>query len=112
MYKDKEAQRATWRRYYYRNKEKNVSTNNKAKSRNLDFINSLKNLPCIDCGGVFPPYVMDFDHIEDKTASISSLVHSGVSISRIQKELEKCELVCANCHRIRTYNRLKHVGVA
>jgi hypothetical protein len=34
------------------------------------------------------------------------MVHDGFSLAAIKKEIEKCEIVCANCHRIRTYNRL------
>lgn len=46
---------------------------------------------------------MHFDHLGDKLFEISdSLTYS---IDRILREVEKCELVCANCHAVRTYNR-------
>lgn len=60
--------------------------------------------PCMDCGGVFPTYVMDFDHLSDKLFNIGG-VAGKVSWEKVLQEIEKCELVCANCHRIRTHDR-------
>ena len=48
---------------------------------------------------------MDFDHIEDKSFNISSALNLQ-NFEDIKKEIEKCEVVCSNCHRSRTYNRL------
>lgn len=59
---------------------------------------------CTDCGEN-NPIVLDFDHIRDKKYNISRMIHDGFSWSSIKKEIEKCQVVCANCHRIRTYNR-------
>ncbi len=59
--------------------------------------------PCKDCGRIFHPVVMDFDHIgTDKKFNISRGVGTWRSIIA---EMAKCELVCANCHRMRTFNR-------
>jgi hypothetical protein len=71
-------------------------------ARGRAFINSVKSgVPCIDCGIVFPPECMDFDHVRGvKLFDVGDSVHR--SISNITEEIEKCELVCANCHRIRT----------
>ena len=57
---------------------------------------------CHDCGGKFHPACFDFDHIEpsEKSANVSQLC--GSSFDRAMQEAAKCELVCANCHRIRT----------
>lgn len=60
---------------------------------------------CTDCGES-NPIVLDFDHLKNKKYNISRMVHDGFSWKAIKKEIEKCEVVCANCHRIRTYNRL------
>ena len=47
---------------------------------------------------------MDFDHVKgNKDRAISVMVGQKVSKDRILREIEKCELVCANCHRLRTY---------
>lgn len=67
----------------------------------------LKSKPCIDCGGVFPICCMDFDHREEskKSYNIGSMFAHHYSRELIQTEVDKCDLVCANCHRIRTRNR-------
>jgi hypothetical protein len=60
---------------------------------------------CIDCGAN-NHIILDFDHIRDKKYNVSRMIHDGFSWAAIKKEIEKCEVVCANCHRIRTHNRL------
>lgn len=64
----------------------------------------LKHNPCIDCKKIFPPECMDFDHIKDKKCNISTMMSN--SIEQIKKEIEKCEVRCANCHRIKTARQL------
>lgn len=72
--------------------------------RNRDRLRDLKNRPCADCGNRFPPECMDFDHIRgEKRADIAQLAHYRGAV--LEAELAKCELVCANCHRIRTVAR-------
>ena len=64
-----------------------------------------KSAPCADCGQKFPPEVMDFDHVRGlKEGDISRLVYTAGE-ERVRAELEKCEVVCANCHRLRTAAR-------
>lgn len=77
--------------------------------RNQTYIRSLKEQhPCTDCGVRFPHYVMDFDHTHGtKVANVSVLARRGASLERISAEIDKCELVCANCHRARTWKRLQ-----
>ena len=71
-----------------------------------DTINKIKETtPCTDCGQFFPACAMDFDHLRDKIAEINQLVSSNYPIKSILLEIDKCELVCANCHRVRTRNR-------
>ncbi len=65
----------------------------------------LSNHPCADCGED-DVVVLEFDHLRDKTASVGSLVSGGYRWSRIMEEIEKCDVVCANCHRRRTYTRV------
>jgi len=59
---------------------------------------------CIDCGGEFHPVCMDFDHREPmkKSYNIAAMLNTH-SLGRIMEELDKCDLVCANCHRLRTH---------
>jgi L-lysine 2,3-aminomutase len=70
-------------------------------------VQAKKEEPCADCGVSYPYYVMDFDHVSgEKVMMISQLVLRGAT-TKLMTELEKCEVVCANCHRIRTFERLQ-----
>ena len=69
-------------------------------------IDTLKSIPCMDCGGLFPPEAMDFDHVRGKKL-FQIATSMGISLDRLEAELAKCDLVCANCHRIRTRKRHK-----
>lgn len=64
---------------------------------------------CSDCGYNKHPAALDFDHLPQYTKSktVSALVGSCSPWSRIEAEIAKCEVVCANCHRVRTANRRK-----
>ncbi len=69
-------------------------------------VNTLKqDQPCVDCGGSFPSVCMDYDHVQaPKLFSISHWPHLvKYTEEDLQQELLKCELVCSNCHRIRTH---------
>jgi len=66
--------------------------------------------PCLDCSGVFPWVAMDFDHRpeEQKTFTIASRGSCTISpsnIAKVEKEIAKCDIICSNCHRVRTNER-------
>jgi len=66
--------------------------------------------PCADCGGFFHFSAMDFDHLEDdKEFNIAEGVGRGYSVRKLKSEMSKCELVCSNCHRLRTWLRKEEV---
>ena len=76
--------------------------------RHREVVNALKRKPCLDCGVSYLPCVMEFDHVRGKKEfDIAFAVSSNKSIDLILKEIIKCDLVCANCHRTRTYYRHK-----
>jgi len=81
----------------------------KVKTDRLAFVEWLDSLkegkPCIDCGRRYSTYVMEWDHLPDvvKTLVLADARRAAFSKKRILAELEKCELVCANCHRERTF---------
>ena len=73
-----------------------------------DYIREIKETtPCSDCKVSYPYYVMDFDHVEDgKSFDVSGHTKHTRSIDKIKEEIDKCEVVCSNCHRVRTFQRL------
>ena len=78
----------------------------KQKAYLAQYLRDLKTkTPCVDCGLNYPYYVMDFDHVRgQKHANVMELV-STLSKKKIDEEIAKCEIVCSNCHRIRTHMR-------
>jgi hypothetical protein len=96
------------KRYYQDNKEhhrKIVTKRNrmiKAKNQKL-LCEYLSSHPCVDCEER-NIVVLDFDHLRDKCFNISTMI-DGHSWEKILDEIAKCEVVCANCHRIRTATR-------
>lgn len=105
-YQNIEDSRAAIRRHYHLNKEKYLLKNKIKREKIRNYVKNLKSTtPCTDCQVQYPYYVMDFDHLEDKKGLISKIVNSG-SMKALEVELKKCELVCANCHRIRSHSRL------
>lgn len=101
-----------WRREY------NASTRSK---RSLDsaqrrsvakkFVDEYKSRPCVDCGKTWPPVAMDLDHVRgEKVRNVSGLVSGAYKIDLIKDELEKCDVVCACCHRLRTATRKENLS--
>lgn len=62
---------------------------------------------CADCGYRGHPAALEFDHLPGhvKLGRLASMA-CGSALATIHAEIAKCEVVCANCHRIRTANRL------
>ena len=81
----------------------------KRKEDFTSFINKHKTRPCADCGGKFDPICMDFDHRDPtkKEFNVSQMRKGCQSLKRIINEIEKCDVVCANCHRLRTREQNK-----
>ncbi len=106
----KECSKKRCKAYYNKNKPKMLKQIGDtrivrlAKHRQM-FFDLLKNCSCIDCG-IKNPVVLDFDHKDgsDKKHEVSKMVHDGYSWDNIVAEINKCEVRCANCHRIKTAN--------
>lgn len=84
----------------------NAGNQRRKKAERLKAIDEIKSSPCVDCRKSFPPYVMDFDHRDPsrKQGEINHLLHKlNAPWSRILKEIAKCDVVCVNCHRMRTW---------
>lgn len=70
-------------------------------------LEQMRSAPCTDCGVQYPHYVMEFDHARgEKRFKIS---RNTMTRKDFREELDKCDLVCANCHKIRTHKRRTHV---
>lgn len=103
-----ECRRARGRSHYEQNREYYL---HKARTRNrqttLDvkkwILDYLATHPCVDCGNS-DIRVLEFDHRDplEKCAHVSVLVTTGYSLRTVQKEVDKCDVRCANCHSIRT----------
>lgn len=66
----------------------------------------LESHPCVDCG-LSDPELLEFDHVRGtKVAGVGQLVSAVVSWSKIQAEIDKCEVRCLHCHRKRTISQL------
>lgn len=90
---------------YARNPASYLDSNKRTQAYLKTVLNRMKSGPCMDCGRTYQPYVMDFDHRDPSTkvCKVSSLVYSG-SEQMVLDEIAKCDLVCSNCHRIRTHS--------
>lgn len=60
---------------------------------------------CIDCGEKYPYYMLDLDHLYDKSFNINRFHLHTLDLNIVKQEIAKCEVVCANCHRVRTFQR-------
>lgn len=111
----KEGSRISARKYYHKNKEKCKENHRKWRARNADYIRNKQKEDkrnrkleaieymggsCQKCNGEFHPSVYEFHHInpEEKDRDPSKML----SLSKIKlfSELDKCQLLCANCHRL------------
>lgn len=94
--------------YYAINKIKHIAAvkinkHNRAE-KNKKIIREYKNIPCMDCGNSYPHYVMDFDHRDPEVKEFAiSQMPRDCSLEKILNEIKKCDVVCANCHRVRTF---------
>jgi hypothetical protein len=65
---------------------------------------------CADCGYRAHPVALDFDHLPGTKKLYRVATMAGMKRDLIDAEIAKCEVVCANCHRIRTADRLADGG--
>jgi hypothetical protein len=103
-------QHNAYMREYMRKKREEDPHYCRGKSSSLrDWVHTLKeSTPCTDCKMMYPYYVMDFDHLPEfeKSGQISTMISQGAT-KKVKEEIAKCEIVCANCHRQRTHDRLE-----
>jgi hypothetical protein len=99
------------KRHYEENKEAErarlKASVKRSRERNYSYVNEIKETtPCADCDKHFDAVCMDFDHVRgEKVKDIAKMTNACCTLEAIQEEIDKCDLVCANCHRIRTRDR-------
>ncbi len=95
------------RRYYAeRGRSARLQRQRVRASAAREWLQALKaDVPCADCRRIFPSFVMQWDHLpgQEKLGEISRLSTGARAV--ILREIAKCELVCANCHALRTARR-------
>ncbi|MEK6225989.1 MAG: hypothetical protein AABM40_06775 [Chloroflexota bacterium] len=99
--------------YYAEHRDEEIERVKVRQAATLEFLRDLRRRPCADCGRSFPPWVMDFDHRDPKTKSFALAAGHALLKSRevLLAEIAKCDIVCANCHAVRTYNWIKSEDV-
>ncbi|HXB15201.1 MAG TPA: hypothetical protein VNV44_05605 [Solirubrobacteraceae bacterium] len=96
------------REHYLANRERYIAAANRRKAalvavRMQFLIEFFREQPCVDCGES-DPIVLEFDHVADKEFDVSAGLRTH-KWEAVLREIDKCEVVCANCHRRRTARR-------
>lgn len=93
--------------YYGRNKETHKARTAESKAKSIKrnqwhVLIHLSENPCARCGED-DPVVLEFDHCRgDKEKNIADAVKNGWSLERLQAEMDKCQILCSNCHKKKT----------
>ena len=90
--------------YYRRNRDLELQRVRVRQAGMVELLRDLRRVACHDCGGQFKPHQMDFDHRDPSTKSFNVMTGRAMlmSTARVLAEVAKCDVVCVNCHRLRT----------
>ena len=98
-FKNPEDKRRYQRKWYAKNNKSEISKVAKRRKKIKDWFNDYKfKLKCSKCGESHPA-TLDFHHKKEKSKGINFMTHWGYAKDTIKKEIDKCEVLCANCHR-------------
>ena len=103
-YKDKNKQKEYQQKHHQRTKKKKRKQQNQLKDKRQHFVleeMQRRGGKCAKCG-FSDIRALDWHHLDpdEKVNSISEMIRDRVCMDKLQVELDKCELICANCHRI------------
>jgi hypothetical protein len=95
-------------RYYAAHREAEIDRVKTRQAATLAWLRDVRRRPCDDCSGMFLPHMMDFDHRDPSKKVFAITTGSSQLMSReaLIAEIEKCDIVCANCHALRTFANL------
>jgi hypothetical protein len=94
--------------HYQENKSYYLERNKRSGKEARELIQKIKEeTPCADCGNKFPYYVMDFDHVRGEKLGNISEIFFNLGRLKLEEEIKKCDVVCSNCHRVRSFNRMR-----
>jgi hypothetical protein len=98
------------KRHYERHKPDYLARNTKDKHGKRDFIRQYKEFHgCMDCSGKFPYFVLDLDHRDPHNKKYApNRIHLVASWDQMVEEINKCDVVCSNCHRVRSHEKEHH----
>ena len=95
------------REWYERNRSAHIARAERTRKAKHELVRQAKDKPCSDCGVRYPYYVMDLDHARgEKRFGLGTRNALNRSVQAIKDEIDKCDVVCANCHRQRTQQRI------
>jgi hypothetical protein len=105
----RECSHKKFRDYYHKNLERQKTITIARSKRNKTLTKEkifklLANSACAKCGEK-DPLVLEFNHLGNKEKDISLMVAHNLSWARIEKEISKCEVLCANCHKRYTHQQ-------
>jgi hypothetical protein len=98
--------------YHQRVRERRKEQKRRKKEEFQAWYRAMKeSLPCTDCGGCYHHAAMQFDHLPgfEKRGELGR-VQRYASLQLVLDEIAKCEIVCANCHAVRTFERARGVA--
>lgn len=108
MYKNPEERQKYWQEWYSvpENRRKHIKRNRAQEAKHRIEIKKWADdykikKGCIDCGYRTNAVALDFDHVKGKRANVSLMIRNFNSLKAVQLEITKCEVRCANCHRIK-----------
>lgn len=92
------------RKRYTADPEKYREYDRKRSEKRRQLVRKFKDVPCTDCGVKYHYSAMQFDHLKDKKFAVA-VGKDHRAINKLLEEIRKCEVVCANCHAIRSWER-------
>lgn len=88
-------------------KDKTKDRTNRIRTKQSRYLWELKESSgCVDCREKYPHYMLEFDHLpgHQKLGSPTDMARN-YNMQKALEEVTKCDIVCANCHKIRTWQR-------